>query len=163
MVFVDSTWFQCHKIVSDERLKRLKKVKITAATTMFWRPQKGKPDTCLATIEAIYHFFKQYAAAFECQPYDGRYDNLLFWFVHFHRLIQDQYKKKDHLKSNDGLILNKLGFIKYDGEVAGNDGGGVGVGGSGDAGSSSSSSGGGGGGGAGNVAAKEAGSSSSPS
>ena len=130
---MDSTWFQCHKIVTDERLQKLKKVKITAATTMFWRPQKGKPETCLATIEAIYHFFKQYATAFECQPYDGRYDNLLFWFVHFHNLIQKEYKAKVHLKKNDGLILNKLGFIKYDGDEDGAEAGAEGAGGGGGA------------------------------
>jgi DTW domain-containing protein YfiP len=91
VVFVDSTWFQCNQILADKRLCKLRKVKISSAKTMFWRPQKGKPDTCLATIEAIYHFFKQYSQAFECQPYDGRYDNLLFWFVHFHTLIQHEY------------------------------------------------------------------------
>ena len=96
--------------MTDVRLANVRKVKITAATTMFWRPQKGKPDTCLATIEAIYHFFKQYAAAFECCPYDGRYDNLLFWFVHYHNLIQNEYKGKQHLKANKGLLLNKLGW-----------------------------------------------------
>lgn len=26
----------------------------------FFRPQRNKPDTCLATIEAIYYFFKEY-------------------------------------------------------------------------------------------------------
>lgn len=95
VVFVDSTWFQCASITSDDRLSSLKTVKISAAKTMFWRPQYGKPDTCLATIEAIYYFLREYATARECvnRTYDGRYDNLLFWFEYQYKLIhQKQYQ-----------------------------------------------------------------------
>ena len=84
-------------IIADERLRALPRVRITAENTLFWRPQKKKPPTHLATIEAIYYFFKQYATAFECQPYDGRYDNLLFWFVFYYKMIQS--------KKNEGAAL----------------------------------------------------------
>eukprot|EP00041_Stephanoeca_diplocostata_P028189 m.789806 g.789806 ORF g.789806 m.789806 type:complete len:238 (-) comp23325_c0_seq4:1956-2669(-) len=92
VVFVDSTWFQCASIMSDERLSSLKTVKISAEKTMFWRPQLGKPDTCLATIEAIYYFLREYATAREClnNTYDGRYDNMLFWFEHQYKLIHSR-------------------------------------------------------------------------
>lgn len=53
--------------------------------------QKGMPDTCLATIEAIYYAIREHQDA--CDRllseedrklvYDGRYDNLLFWFEYF--------------------------------------------------------------------------------
>eukprot|EP00040_Diaphanoeca_grandis_P025770 m.143245 g.143245 ORF g.143245 m.143245 type:complete len:288 (-) comp30305_c0_seq1:202-1065(-) len=92
VVFVDSTWSQCGDIVSDSRLSGLRRVKISSVTTKFWRPQYKKPDTYLATIEAIYHVFKEYARAFECPEYDGRYDGLLFMFTHTFNLIQKRYR-----------------------------------------------------------------------
>jgi hypothetical protein len=54
---------------------------------MFWRPQHKKPDTHLATIEAIYHFFRQLAG----EGYNSELDNLLFWFVHQWELIERTY------------------------------------------------------------------------
>lgn len=96
VVFVDSTWFQCNAILADPRLQALRRVKISEVNTLFWRPQKNKPPTHLATIEAIYHFFRQYAEAFECSgEYDGRYDDLMFWFVYWHRLIHTGVAARD--------------------------------------------------------------------
>ncbi|KAK3723326.1 hypothetical protein QZH41_014400, partial [Actinostola sp. cb2023] len=60
VVFIDSTWYQAHKIISDPRLADLQRIQIEEATTYFWRPQQNKPNTCLATIEAVYYFFKEY-------------------------------------------------------------------------------------------------------
>jgi DTW domain-containing protein YfiP len=62
-VFVDSTWAQTHRIVTHERLAGLPRVAIRAVETLFWRPQTGKPSTHLATIEAIYQFFRQWHLA----------------------------------------------------------------------------------------------------
>ncbi|XP_048579651.1 tRNA-uridine aminocarboxypropyltransferase 1 isoform X2 [Nematostella vectensis] len=59
VIFIDSTWQQSHKIITDGRLSGIRKVQIENAKTYFWRPQQ-KPNTCLATIEAIYFFFKEY-------------------------------------------------------------------------------------------------------
>ncbi|XP_037600954.1 tRNA-uridine aminocarboxypropyltransferase 1 isoform X2 [Cebus imitator] len=56
IVFIDSTWNQTNKIITDERLQGLLQVELKTRKTCFWRHQKGKPDTFLSTIEAIYYF-----------------------------------------------------------------------------------------------------------
>lgn len=55
--------------------------------TFFWRHQKHA-EKCLATCEAIYYFFKEYEQALaeakggkEIYAYDGKFDNLLFYFT----------------------------------------------------------------------------------
>ncbi|CAH3131095.1 unnamed protein product [Pocillopora meandrina] len=93
VVFIDSTWQQCHQIITDKKLKGLKRVKLESAVTHFWRPQR-KPDTCLATIEAIYYFFKEYDQHILKREYDGRYDNLLYFFAFQYKLIQEQRKNR---------------------------------------------------------------------
>lgn len=99
VVFIDSTWQQCHKIIADEKLVGFQKVKLENAITHFWRPQRNKPDTCLATIEAIYYFFKEYEEYILWREYDGKYDNLLFLFAFQYNLIQEEQAKK--LKARD--------------------------------------------------------------
>jgi hypothetical protein len=66
-------------------------VRIESHETLFWRFQKYD-RTYLATIEAIYWFFAEYHRAFSQEPYDGRYDNLLFYFKMNYQIIQDHYK-----------------------------------------------------------------------
>ncbi|XP_067020949.1 tRNA-uridine aminocarboxypropyltransferase 1-like isoform X3 [Acropora muricata] len=69
VVFIDSTWQQCHKIIADEKLVGFQKVKLENAMTHFWR------------------------------EYDGKYDNLLFFFAFQYNLIQEEQAKK--LKARD--------------------------------------------------------------
>jgi hypothetical protein len=92
VVFVDSQWHAAHRILRHERLMKLTCVKFTAYKTFFWRYQQCG-DECLATIEAIYYFFKEYHKRV-CGTYNGEYDNLLFFFSFFYNLIQDKYKKE---------------------------------------------------------------------
>ncbi|XP_023669809.2 tRNA-uridine aminocarboxypropyltransferase 1 [Paramormyrops kingsleyae] len=87
VVFIDSTWNQTNKIISDERLQALLRVELKTRKTHFWRHQKGSPDTYLATIEAIYYFLKDYHVLCLSQDYQGDYDNLLYFFVYLHKLI----------------------------------------------------------------------------
>ena len=64
----------------------LPSVMLTSHKSLFWRHQKNKPATYLATIEAIYYFFVDFHNVTQQQQqkdlerYDGRYDNLLFFF-----------------------------------------------------------------------------------
>ena len=120
-VFIDSTWNQSNGIYKDERLKKLKCVVLQNRTSQFWRHQKGSPRWYLATVEAIHQFavemhlcvwgvrpeyeglsrcFRQ--NVLECfnnlgikneskNAYFGQYDDLLFFFKHFYRLIHDYY------------------------------------------------------------------------
>eukprot|EP00035_Acanthoeca_spectabilis_P032647 m.19707 g.19707 ORF g.19707 m.19707 type:complete len:298 (+) comp5477_c0_seq1:157-1050(+) len=97
VVFVDSTWSQCSSILAHPTLAKLRRVQIASEHTLFWRPQSKKPSTHLATIEAIYHFFKQlpHEKGDSVTQYDGRFDNLLFWFRHQYSLIEETYNKED--------------------------------------------------------------------
>lgn len=93
VVFIDSQWNRVNRILPDEKIARLPKVKITSYKTHFWRYQQEGAD-CLATIEAIYHFYREFHLRANAGKYDGEYDNLLWYFSFFHELIQDHYKTK---------------------------------------------------------------------
>ncbi|XP_051896612.1 tRNA-uridine aminocarboxypropyltransferase 1 isoform X2 [Pristis pectinata] len=87
VIFIDSTWNQTNKIITDERLQELLHVELRTQKTHFWRNQKGKPDTYLATIEAIYYFLVDYHRLLLKEKYNGEYDNLLFFYSFMYRLI----------------------------------------------------------------------------
>lgn len=55
-------------------------VKIGRQKTMFWRFQQYG-DEYLATIEAIFHFYREYCEIYETvdHVYDGRYDAFLYY------------------------------------------------------------------------------------
>lgn len=60
--------------------------------SLFWRPQRGKPDTYLATIEAIYYFLVElHSLSNPGEKYKGQYDNLLFFFKHMYFMIKKAY------------------------------------------------------------------------
>jgi DTW domain-containing protein YfiP len=85
VTFLDCTWRQTKSMMTTS-LNDLPKVTLTAHKTMFWRYQKGNPDTCLATVEAIYYFYadlhKEKAKRGLAEPYEGEYDNLLWFFMY---------------------------------------------------------------------------------
>ncbi|XP_068605703.1 tRNA-uridine aminocarboxypropyltransferase 1 isoform X1 [Brachionichthys hirsutus] len=87
VVFIDSTWNQTKKISTDERLQDLLRVELRTRKSCFWRHQKGKPDTYLATIEAIYYFLKDFHLHCLAQEYNGEYDNLLFFYSYLHSVV----------------------------------------------------------------------------
>ncbi|XP_075064070.1 tRNA-uridine aminocarboxypropyltransferase 1 isoform X2 [Mixophyes fleayi] len=89
VVFIDSTWNQTNKIISDERLQGLVSVELTERKTCFWRHQKGSPDTYLSTIEAIYYFMVDYHMQILEKDYHGEYDNLLFFYSFMYRLVKN--------------------------------------------------------------------------
>ncbi|XP_077990726.1 tRNA-uridine aminocarboxypropyltransferase 1-like [Glandiceps talaboti] len=89
VLFIDSTWNQTAGIFKDERLKGIQCVVLKSAKTSFWRRQEGKPDSYLATIEAVYHFMVQYHELFVDPNYDGRYDNLLYLYSFLHKVVQE--------------------------------------------------------------------------
>lgn len=87
VIFIDSTWNQTTRIITDERLQALLRVELKTRKTCFWRHQRGSPDTYLATIEAIYYFLKDYHTLCLQEEYSGEYDNLLFFYSYLHKLI----------------------------------------------------------------------------
>lgn len=88
IIFIDSTWNQTNKIFTDERLQGLLQVELKTRKTCFWRHQKGKPDTFLSTIEAIYYFLVDYHTDILKEKYKGQYDNLLFFYSFMYQLIK---------------------------------------------------------------------------
>ncbi|NXA47275.1 DTWD1 protein, partial [Nothocercus julius] len=89
IVFIDSTWNQTNKIITDERLQGLLQIELKTRKTCFWRHQKGKPDTYLSTIEAIYYFLVDYHQEILKENYKGQYDNMLFFFSFMYTLIKN--------------------------------------------------------------------------
>ncbi|KAL2088907.1 hypothetical protein ACEWY4_015806 [Coilia grayii] len=87
VIFIDSTWNQTTRIITDERLQALLRVELKTRKTCFWRHQRGSPDTYLATIEAIYYFLKDYHTLCLLKEYNGEYDNLLFFYSYLYKLI----------------------------------------------------------------------------
>ncbi|KAK6476751.1 DTW domain-containing protein 1-like [Huso huso] len=87
VVFIDSTWNQTNKIVTDERLQALLQVELKTRKTCFWRHQKGSPETYLSTIEAIYYFLIDFHQQCLSEEYHREYDNLLFFYSYMYKLI----------------------------------------------------------------------------
>ncbi|RUS28720.1 DTW domain-containing protein [Jimgerdemannia flammicorona] len=164
LVVVDGTWAQATKMVRDTpQLARLRRVTIAPRKTLFWRFQ-NKDEHHLATIEAMYYFFREYYDAYEAgteldtveasglgrghmnfgkdvgqtdglgsssqsasttdvsastsastaRPYDGRYDNMLFYYKFFYEMIQGKYRQDQGKR-----VFNKRqreGYIQYDDE-----------------------------------------------
>ena len=53
-------------------------------------------DDFLATIEAIYYFYRDYISGMSPgKPYDGSVDNLLFFYAHMYKVIQRVYKESN--------------------------------------------------------------------
>jgi len=90
VIFVDSQWHAANKILRHEALSKVPHIKITQYRTLFWRYQHCG-DHCLATIEAIYYFFKEHHVRMH-GTYNGEYDNLLFYFAYNYQLIQKKYQ-----------------------------------------------------------------------
>lgn len=121
-IFIDSTWHQTKSIYKDKRLRELRCVILKSRISQFWRHQKKSPRWYLATIEAIHQFLVElHTCAFDVldytsrengsiedkqkeatssvfysnQKYDGRYDNLLYFFKYMYEKIHTMY---DHDK-----------------------------------------------------------------
>jgi DTW domain-containing protein YfiP len=99
VIVIDGTWSQAAAINRTEPYNKLRKVVVNPnLTTVFWRYQDIGLH-CLSTIEAIYNFMKEYFHVQQPEAsYDGRYDNLLFFFSYFYHLIQASYTKNPDRK-----------------------------------------------------------------
>ncbi|CAH1775505.1 unnamed protein product, partial [Owenia fusiformis] len=74
-------------------------IELKSRETKFWRHQKDKPRTYLATIEAIYYFQLEYHQSFVPSEYTGQYDDLLFFFVFMYGTIKELYDGGKQLKA----------------------------------------------------------------
>ncbi|TPP56625.1 DTW domain-containing protein 1 [Fasciola gigantica] len=97
VVVIDATWRQAQSIVKHKALNELPVVKLSEHRTNYWRFHKDNPSTCLSTIEAIYYFCVEHFQLTHDPlntPYDGRYDNLLFYFSFFHQQMRELVQTK---------------------------------------------------------------------
>ncbi|KAJ3018382.1 DTW domain-containing protein 1 [Thoreauomyces humboldtii] len=112
LVVLDGTWRQGRAMAGSIASLPFQHVKIATRTTLFWRYQPFG-DHCLSTIEAIYWFFRDYhAAACKDEVYDGRYDDLLWYFRMQWRLIQDSYRNNPEKTFTDRKLDAKA-YIRY--------------------------------------------------
>lgn len=104
LVFIDSTWHQSKSIASDERIKKMKKIKIPNQKTFFWRYQQYGEEY-LATIEAIYFTLKE-IHQYTKGSYSGEMDDMLYFYVFFYEMIQKEYQ------STEKNFSHKENYIK---------------------------------------------------
>jgi len=114
VVLIDSTWLQVNKFLQNENVEKLKTVIINTEKTIFWRYQRGVTDKNLSTIEAMYFFMRDYDKVMNSQEYDGKYDDLLYFYSYTYALIQNEYKKGQK-KERDFKTIK--GYIKDEKEV----------------------------------------------
>ncbi|KAG0169825.1 DTW domain-containing protein 1 [Apophysomyces sp. BC1034] len=113
VVVIDGTWKQAKKIVRETPgLHRMRKVTMEPRQTNFWRFQQLS-ENYLATIEAIYYLYREYATSYETKEYDHRYDDLMYFYCFFYKLIQDNYRQHKEKKFTS---RHKANYIQYDSE-----------------------------------------------
>lgn len=128
-VLIDSTWNQSRGIFAHETLQRLPKVVLQKRASEFWRHQRGSPRWYLSTIEALHQLMLELHISawgadplyktnltsmfpihndtekhLYCQPYNGQYDNLLYFFKHMYEKIHTLYKHDDILAYKRPMI-----------------------------------------------------------
>lgn len=102
VIVIDGTWSQAAAINRTNPYRKLRRIKINSnLNTVFWRYQ-DLGQHCLSTIEAIYYFMREFREA-QCnskqiEVYDGRFDNLLYFFSFFYHLIQKFYVENPERK-----------------------------------------------------------------
>jgi len=94
VVVLDCQWHVVKKLEKHASIAALRRVRIRSYSTTFWRYQNVGPE-CLATIEAIYYFYREHGTRALAGKYDGRYDNLLYFYKFFYELIQHNYKTQN--------------------------------------------------------------------
>ncbi|CAG4963069.1 unnamed protein product [Parnassius apollo] len=125
VILIDSTWNQSRGIYADRRLQKMPKIVLQQRASQFWRHQKGSPRWYLSTIEALHQLLlelhicawgrsENYKAPLtlhypihtannnhvSCIPYDGQYDNLLYFF-------KFMYEKLHKLYSHEHMLAYK--------------------------------------------------------
>ncbi|XP_041973803.1 tRNA-uridine aminocarboxypropyltransferase 1 [Aricia agestis] len=121
LVLIDSTWNQSRGIFADERFQRMPKIVLQNRVSQFWRHQKGSPRWYLSTVEALHqalielhisawgcseHYTTDITSGYpihsrdckkQCIPYEGQYDNLLYFFKYMYEKLHTLYKHEDML------------------------------------------------------------------
>jgi hypothetical protein len=94
VIVIDSQWQRLsHIFRAMPRLQRLPRMRLRTYHTAFWRFQPDHmDDTFLATIEAIYAFYREYVGRLaDDGKYDGSMDNLLAVYAWQRERILDAF------------------------------------------------------------------------
>ena len=94
VIVIDSTWSTALQVIKrTPGFGRIKmRIKLGEGNqTIFWRHQKID-RSCLATCEAIYVVMRELWDHTNTESYDARYDDVLFYYVFIHSLINDHYR-----------------------------------------------------------------------
>ena len=76
----------------------LQQIKLSSdLRTHFWRYQTNKPSCYLATIEAIFYFFKDFETYLMDSTVEHRFDNLLFYFKYMYNKIRKTMSESKRL------------------------------------------------------------------
>ena len=116
VIVIDGTWSQAAAINRTDPYCKLRRIKINPnLKTVFWRYQ-DLGEHCLSTIEAIYYFMREFFEAQETMKtelirYDGRYDDLLYFFSFFYHLIQRSYNNNPDRKYTS---RHRSDYIKHE-------------------------------------------------
>ncbi|KHJ84080.1 DTW domain protein [Oesophagostomum dentatum] len=97
IVVLDCTWFQVHMMQKLPQIQGLPCVSLSKYRTAFWRPQHNVDESGLATIEAIYYALREYQEYGLKKPYEGEFDDLLYWFFLSKQHVdkkQEEYHRK---------------------------------------------------------------------
>lgn len=86
---MDSTWNQTNTTVTESSCRGCYKVELKTRKIFFWCHQKGKSDTFLSTVEAIYCFLVDYYADLLKEKHKGQYDNLLFFYSFMYQFMKN--------------------------------------------------------------------------
>ncbi|KAL7712383.1 tRNA-uridine aminocarboxypropyltransferase 1 [Entamoeba marina] len=112
VVCVESVWSKANLVSNHPHLKSLQKVVISEEETIFWRYQKVD-KTNLATIEAIFYFYRDWFMAVN-KTYNHEVDDLLYFYCY------NYYKIQSHYKNNPDLSFTHIeNYIKYDNHDSG--------------------------------------------
>jgi DTW domain-containing protein YfiP len=94
ILVIDSTWSTALQVIKRSGEIRSIKHRIGLGEgnkTIFWRHQKIN-RRCLATCEAIYVLMREMWDATGTAQYDHRYDDVLYYYVFVHSLINEHYR-----------------------------------------------------------------------
>ena len=102
VVVIDSTWSTALQVI--EKTPQLRSVQCmiklgSANETIFWRHQRIGRE-CLATCEAVYVFLRELWDYRSEVPYDGRFDDVLYYYVYIHTVVNDHYRSTKRHRSH---------------------------------------------------------------
>ncbi len=88
LLFLDCTWTQACAMRAHPNFSGVPTVKLEPHVTQFWRPQPKRPNTDLATVEAVYYAVLEYHRTVVAEKCCGQYDNMLYFFDYFLQKIR---------------------------------------------------------------------------